>query len=106
LTHTQRARTQPEIPICDDPSDAGPEQVATSRARFDPLDDWPSAERIELNKDGQLRPESIAAILTRTSLGSLGCAPQHRAQAAERQPGLQVRAMPSGSESPAKASPI
>jgi hypothetical protein len=57
----------------DDPSDAGPELVATSRARFEPLDDWPSTERVELHTDGPLRPEQIAGILTRASLavGSL-----------------------------------
>jgi predicted kinase len=52
----------------DDPSDAGPELVAASRARFEPLDDWPSAERVELRTDGPLRPEQSAAILARMGL--------------------------------------
>jgi len=49
----------------DDPSDAGPELVATSRARFEPLDDWPSTERVELPTDEPLRPEQVAGILAR-----------------------------------------
>jgi hypothetical protein len=52
----------------DDPSDAGPELVAASRARFEPLDDWPSAERVDLRSDGPLRPEQIAAMLARMGL--------------------------------------
>jgi uncharacterized protein len=35
----------------DDPSDAGPELVARSRARFEPLSDWPADARGELSTD-------------------------------------------------------
>ena len=57
-----------------DPSDAGPELVATSRARFEPLDDWPSAQRVELRTEGPLRPEQVSEILARIGLapGSSG----------------------------------
>jgi uncharacterized protein len=34
-----------------DPSDAGPEWVARSRSRFEPLTDWPEAERVALATD-------------------------------------------------------
>jgi hypothetical protein len=63
-----RERVQARALRGDDPSDAGPELVAKSRARFEPLDDWPSAERVELRTDGPLLPEQVAGILTRAGL--------------------------------------
>jgi predicted kinase len=41
-----------------DPSDAGPELVAISRARFEPLDEWPTRDRAVVRTDRDSRPDA------------------------------------------------
>jgi hypothetical protein len=52
----------------DDPSDAGPERVAQSRARFEPLVDWPEAARFELATDAPTWRDQIPHLLERAGL--------------------------------------
>jgi hypothetical protein len=53
-----------------DPSDAGPEQVGPSRARFEPPAEWPSAERTLVRTDEPLAAETILALARRLGLGA------------------------------------
>jgi aminoglycoside phosphotransferase family enzyme/predicted kinase len=48
-----------------DPSDAGPELVATSRARFEPLDAWPRASRYTLHSDRQGEDAALDALASK-----------------------------------------
>jgi len=52
----------------DDPSDAGPERVAQSRARFEPLADWPEAARLELATDDPTWRGELPRLLDRAGL--------------------------------------
>jgi hypothetical protein len=51
-----------------DPSDAGPELVARSRARFEPLTEWPAARRLELATDEPAWRGEIPRLLARARL--------------------------------------
>jgi hypothetical protein len=53
-----------------DPSDAGPELVARSRARFEPLADWPEAQRLELATDDPAWRGQIPRLLARAGLSA------------------------------------
>jgi len=54
----------------EDPSDAGPELVAQSRARFEPLADWPETARLELATDDPAWRQQLPRLLARTGLGA------------------------------------
>jgi predicted kinase len=53
-----------------DPSDAGPEQVARSRTAFEPLDDWPAAQRLELATDDAGWRDQIPRMLGRAGIAA------------------------------------
>lgn len=54
-----------------DPSDAGPELLARSRARFEPADEWPPPRRLALDSDAP-DPSARLDTLARTLLAARG----------------------------------
>lgn len=66
---TVRERVRARAAHGRDPSDAGPELVAQSRARFEPLDDWPEAARLALATDAPAWREALPSLLARMRLG-------------------------------------
>jgi hypothetical protein len=62
---TARERVVARARRGDDPSDAGPELVARSRARFEAPDEWPAAERLVLPTDDAAWRARVPEILAR-----------------------------------------
>jgi aminoglycoside phosphotransferase family enzyme/predicted kinase len=60
---TALARVRARAARRDDPSDAGPEQVAASRACFEPLADWPGRERGEISTETAAWRGELPALL-------------------------------------------
>jgi len=64
-----RARLAHRAAAGADASDAGPERVDDSRARFEPLTEWPEHARLELDTGDDAWPERLAAALARLAPG-------------------------------------
>jgi aminoglycoside phosphotransferase family enzyme/predicted kinase len=63
---TARERVQRRRERGTDPSDAGPELVATSRARFEAPTEWPQADRYLLASDRELEVAMLDALVARS----------------------------------------
>ncbi len=67
---TALARVRARAQRGDDPSDAGPEHVTASRARFEPETEWPAEGRCELSTEEAGWREEIPRLLARAGVGA------------------------------------